>query len=526
METVDLSRLGCKDSRGNMGDEYILQMKNIVKRFPGVLALDQVDLEVKKGEVLGLIGENGAGKSTLMKIVSGALRLDSGEIYLDGEILPLDSTPKDRMELGLSIIYQELNYLNEMTIAENLFMGRVPVKGPMQVVDYKKLRLDSQELLCSFNLNYDPFTLVKNLTVAEKQIIEILRAVSKDVKVLIMDEPTSSLNEVETERLFEFIRDLKKKGVSIIYISHKLEELFKITDRVQVMRDGKKVASLMIQDTTSHQLVELMVGRAVDDMYPKEVIDLGEEVLRIRNLSCQIARDVSFTLRKGEIFGLYGLVGSGCVEVVEGLLGIKALDSGVISIEGKEVLVKDPIEAKRQGLAYVPSDRKQEGLVLVHSVKDNLTLTKVDELGKGFMMNAKKEKEYCDTWIDKLKVKTPSRFAIIESLSGGNQQKVVVAKWILTNPKVLIMNDPTRGIDVGAKVEIYKLMEELCRKGISIILVTAELLEVIGITDRMLVLANGEMVGEFQRSEYDQKTILHMAVKGNENGQKYACTDN
>jgi len=493
-------------------------MKKVVKQFPGVLALDQADLEVRKGEVFAIIGENGAGKSTLMKILSGAYHMDSGEILLDGKLVPPDDSPKQRMDDGIVIIYQELNYLNEMTLAENLFMGAIPLKkGFLKQVDYGKMRGVAKELLAKFNLNYSPDTLVKDLTVAEKQILEILRAVSKDVKVLVMDEPTSSLNEVETKRLFDFIYDLKNKGVSIIYISHKLEEIFTIADRVQVMRDGKTVGVHEIGNVTTTELVTEMVGRTITEMYPKEETEIGEEVMRVEGLSCQRTRDASFSVRKGEILGLFGLVGSGRVEAVEGLLGIRTIESGRIFLDGIERKIRNPIEAKDLGIAYIPSDRKQDGLVLVNTVKHNLTITKIDELGKGLRIDFRKENEYCDTWIQKLGIKTPSRETEINSLSGGNQQKVVISKWLLTNPKVLIMNDPTRGIDVGAKVEIYKVMEELCKEGISIIMVSAELPETMGITDRIIVFAEGKVVGEYQRSEYDQNKILHTAVGGNTN---------
>ena len=501
------------DTQVSRDTDVILQMNKIVKNYPGVLALDEVDLEIKKGEVLAVIGENGAGKSTLIKVLSGAVHMDSGEIVLDGEVIPHDAIPKERMDAGIATIYQELNYLNEMTIAENIFIGAVPVKGRMKRVDYRRMKKESQELIRSFNLNYDPFTIVNELTVAEKQILEILRAVTKDVKVLIMDEPTSSLNEVETKRLFEFIKDLQKQGVSIIYISHKLDEVFEIADRVQVMRDGKRVGLLDLDKTTTSELVELMVGRAIVDMYPKEEAEIGEVMLEVENLSCDIAENISFNVRKGEILGFFGLVGSGRVEAVEGLLGLKAVRSGKFSIEGKEVEIDNPLDAKKHGIAYIPSDRKQDGLVLIHSVKDNLTITQLDALGRGLHIDARKEKEYCDRWIEKLDIKTPSSQTIINSLSGGNQQKVVIAKWLLTNPKVLIMNDPTRGIDVGAKVEIYTVMEELCKQGISIIMVSAELPEVMGITDRILVFTDGMIAGEFERSGYDQNEILHLAVK-------------
>ena len=497
-----------------MNGGYILQMKNVVKRFPGVLALDQVDLDVKMGEVYAIIGENGAGKSTLIKVLSGAYRQDSGEINLNGEPVPLTATPKERMDRGIAVIYQELNYLNEMTIAENLFIGRVPVKGRLKRIDYDKLRTDSEALLRSFNMDIHPFTTLRNLTVAQKQMVEILRAVSRDIKVIVMDEPTSSLNDVETRRLFELILELKKKGVSVLYISHKLEEIFTLADRVQVMRDGKSVAVLEVSETDAQELVRLMVGRTITDMYPKAGTDIGDPVLEVENLTCSIARNVSFKLNRGEILGFFGLVGSGRAEVVEGLIGIRGCEVSSVRINGGEVRIKDPIEAKKHGIVYVPSDRKQDGLIVIHSVKDNITVTILEQLRKGFVIDRKKERQYCDEWIERVNVKTPSRDILVESLSGGNQQKVVIAKWLLTDPKVIIMNDPTRGIDVGAKVEIYKIMESLCQQGISIIMVSSELPETMGITDRMLVFSDGKIVGEIVRKDYEQHEILQMAVGG------------
>lgn len=499
-----------------MSNEYILQMKEISKQFPGVLALDQVNLNVKPGEVMGIIGENGAGKSTMMKIISGALTANSGEVVLDGKVIPASLGPKERMDNGIAIIYQELNYLNEMTIAENLFMGRTLVKGPLNLVDYKRMYREAEELMSSFGMNYSARTLMKDLSVAEKQMIEILRAVSKDVKVLIMDEPTSSLNEVETRRLFEFIVDLKAKGVSILYISHKLEEIFELADRVQVMRDGKNVGVRDISETSTSELVSLMVGREITDMYPKEDNMIGETVLKVENLTCQIAKEVSFEVKRGEVLGLFGLVGSGRVETIEGLLGLKEIDCGKITLEGKEVEIKNPLKAKSLGIGYIPSDRKQDGLVLINTVKNNLTVTVLDEVSNNGVLSKQKEAQLCTEWIGKLGIKTPSGEVEVDSLSGGNQQKVVIAKWLATNPKVLIMNDPTRGIDVGAKVEIYKVMEELCQKGISIIMVSSELPETMGITDRMMVFADGRIVGEVSREDYNQNDILHLAVGGNE----------
>lgn len=495
-----------------MGSEYRLQMKGVTKQFPGVLALDNVDLEAKAGEVLALIGENGAGKSTMMKILSGALVNDHGEIYLDGELVPPEKNARERLDMGIAIIYQELNYLDEMTIAENLFMGELPVKGALKTVDYKKLKQQAQELLKRFDLPYDPFTKVGNLTTAEKQMIEILRAVSKDVKVLVMDEPTSSLSETEVQELYGFIKDLASRGVAIIYISHKLDEVFAVTDKIQVMRDGKRVGFLNTKDTTEEELVELMVGREVSDMYPKIEAEIGDVILEVKHVDCEIAHDISFEVRKGEILGLFGLLGSGRTEAVEGILGKKEMTAGEVYVEGKKVTIKNMIDAKKYGLAYVPASRKDEGLVLMHSVRNNTSITVLDQLGG--IIDKKKETAMIDQWIQKLQIKTPSPDVPVDSLSGGNQQKVVLAKWLAADPKVLIVNEPTRGIDVGAKVEIYKLLEELCQQGIAVVMISSELPETVGIADRILIFKEGEIKGEFNRRDFTQKQILQIAAGG------------
>lgn len=498
-----------------MSNEYILEANKICKQFPGVQALSQVDLKVRKGEVLAIIGENGAGKSTLMKILSGAYRQDSGDITLNGAKLAPHMPPKERIDAGISIIYQELNYLDSMSIADNLFMGRIPLTKTWKKVDYKRLGQETADILSTFNLKRPPFTEVGKLTVAEKQIIEILRAVSQDVKILIMDEPTSSLSEVETESLFKLIDELKSKGVSILYITHKLNEVFTIADRVQVMRDGRIVDVLDVKQTDTQKLVELMVGRAIDEMYPKEVAEIGEVVMKVENLTCSIARDINFEVRKGELIGLFGLEGSGRVEAVEGILGLKERECGQVYISGKPVQINSPIEAKSHGIAYVPSDRKKEGLVLIHSVKHNLTVTYLQELVGLLAIDSKREKKLAGQWIDRLNIKTPSQNTIVDSLSGGNQQKIVIAKWLLTEPKILILNDPTKGIDVGAKVEVYRLMEELCQKGIGIVMVSSELPETIGIADRVYIFHKGKIRGEVKRADFEQKEMLYMAVGGN-----------
>jgi len=499
-----------------MNGEFRLQMKGITKQFPGVLALDEVDLDLKPGELLAIIGENGAGKSTMMKLLSGALLNDKGEIYLDGEPVDPGENPRDRLNKGISIVYQELTNLDEMTVAENLFMGDIPLKGKVvKTVDYKKLREKSKELLTQFNLPYDPFSLMKTLTVAEKQMVEILRAVNRNVKVLILDEPTSSLSENEIEALYGLIRELKTRDVSILYISHKLDEIFAIADRVQVMRDGKRVAVHEVKDVTTQQLVEQMVGREIQDMYPKEIAEIGEVVFEAEHVACELAKDISFNVRKGEILGLFGLLGSGRTEAVEAMIGKRILENGVVRLEGEEINFKSPIMAKERGVAYVSSDRKKEGLVLMQTVAANVSATKIDELCKGPLMDFKAEEALVTEWIDNLNIKTPSPKTITESLSGGNQQKIVIAKWLLTNPKVLILNEPTRGIDVGAKVEIYKIMEDLCRKGIAVVMVSSELPESIGICDRIVVFRDGYVRGELLRKDFTQKDILNLAIGAN-----------
>ena len=491
-------------------------MKGITKQFPGVLALDNVDLELRHGEVLAIIGENGAGKSTMMKLLSGALLTETGEIYLDGEVIDPEKNPRDRMDMGISIIYQELTNLDEMTVAENLFMGDIPQKGKfVKTVDYKALRLKSKELLTRFNLPYDPFSIMKTLTVAEKQMVEILRAVSKNVRVLIMDEPTSSLSETEVKALYGLIRELKARGVSVLYISHKLDEIFAIADRVQVMRDGKRVGVHDVKDVTTEQLVELMVGREIEDMYPKEEAEIGEVVFEAENIACEIAKDVSFNVRKGEILGLFGLLGSGRTEAIEAMIGKREIEGGKVLLEGNEMRFASPIKAKESGVAYVSSDRKKEGLVLIQTVAANISATRIDELCKGPVMDFRKEEELATEWIGNLNIKTPSSQTKTEALSGGNQQKIVIAKWLLTNPKVLILNEPTRGIDVGAKVEIYRIMEDLCKKGIAVIMISSELPETIGICDRIVVFKDGYVKGEFLRKDFTQKEILQTAMGAN-----------
>ncbi len=493
--------------------ENVLQMKSITKRFPGVLALDKVDLELKRGEVLALLGENGAGKSTLIKILSGAYIADEGEIVLEGKTVKY-STPKEALDLGVSIIYQELNYLESLSIAENIFLGQLPVKRTTKNIDWNKLKKDTRAILDQLNLKLDSFTKVSKLSVAERQLVEIGRALSRKMKILVMDEPTSALNDLETENLFKIIKSLSEQGISIIYISHRLDEVFRVSHRVMVMRDGKRVGMLNTSETNKEELVRLMVGREIKDMYPKQVVEQSDVVLRVNNISTDKIKDISFEVRGGELLGIFGLMGSGRTNLVEAIFGIREIKKGNVEINGKKVIFKNPREAITAGLAYVPNERKTAGLILCHSVKQNITLTYIDELRKGLIMDKNTERNIAKKWVEKLNIKTPSIETITESLSGGNQQKIVLAKWMVKDTKVLFLNEPTRGIDVGAKVEIYKLMEELCRNGIAVVMLSSELPEILALSDRVIVLHEGEISGIVSREEASQATIMNYAVGG------------
>jgi len=486
-------------------------MKRITKRFPGVLALDNVDLELYKGEVLALLGENGAGKSTLMKILSGAYTADEGEIVLDGEMIG-GYTPKQALDKGISIMYQELNYVKDMSIAENIFLNKLPMKFGSKVVDYKKLRQDASELMKEVGLDYDPFTEVGVLSVAEKQLVEIAKAISYNMKVLVMDEPTSALNEKEIRILFDIIKKLSQTGKSIIYISHRLDEVFKISNRVMVMRDGKGVGVRSTAETNKDELVTLMVGREIKDMYPIQSSETGDYILEVEELNTEKVKDISFKVKRGEIVGLFGLMGAGRNNIVEAIFGATEKKKGVIKIDGRPMKINNPDDAIKAGIGYVPSERKTAGLVLIHSVKFNASLAFIDKLKKRLFLNLKKEKNLVEEWVGKLNVKTPDIDTPAESLSGGNQQKVVLAKWMLTNPKVLILNEPTRGIDVGAKVEIYKLMEEFCRQGLGIVMISSELPEVMAIADRTVTICEGRITGELSKREYTQEKLLLGAI--------------
>ena len=493
-----------------MGD-IILTMKGIDKSFPGVHALDHVDLEIRKGEVLALMGENGAGKSTMMNILVGIHKRDGGTIRIDGQEVNIES-PHDAQKLGIAMIHQELSSVVEMSVAENIYLGREPVKNGF--IDYRKMYKDTEELLKNLNINLNPKTKMGKLRVADQQLVEIAKAVSQNARILIMDEPTSSITDREVENLYGIIRDLKMRKTGIIYISHKMEEVYTITDQITVLRDGASIATWNTKEATNDMVVKAMVGRELTEQYPKRKVEIGDTILELKNFTQEgVFENISFKLRRGEILGLVGLVGAGRTETMQALFGITKPDSGEVYLKGQKVEFKKPVDAIKNGLAYVTEDRKGEGLVLPMSIAHNITLPSMKELSRKIFIKQKEEKDRVGKEITDLKVKTTSPNLAVKNLSGGNQQKVVLAKWMLKNPDVIIFDEPTRGIDVGAKAEIYKLMNEFVAEGKAIIMISSELPEAMGMSDRILVLSNHKMSGELSKNEFNQKSLMKLAMQ-------------
>lgn len=492
--------------------ELALKMEQIYKAFPGVVAVNNVDLEVHHGEVLALIGENGAGKSTLMKILSGAYSCDSGKIFVDGREISR-FTPKQAIDHGISVIYQELNFVGYMTVAENIFLGDMPhKKGRKALVNKKEMNARSLDIQRQVGIDYiDPTTPMAKLTVGEKQLVEIAKAYSRDMKILVMDEPTAALNDRECERLFALINKLRSEGRAIIYISHKLDEILRVADRVVAMRDGKRVGTMSIKETTKDNMISLMVGREIKDMYPIHNRTYGDMMLEVENMSGDFLKNVSFNVRKGEIIGFFGLMGSGCDEIVRSLFGAMPANK-TIKLHGKEVTIKNTGDAIKNGMAYVPSERKSEGLILMQTVARNATMLRLKQLLHGPVISKKSEDALAEEWISKLRVKTPTIETKVESLSGGNQQKVVLAKWMMNQPELLILHEPTRGIDVGAKAEIYQLIETFCEQGLAVVIVSSEMAEVMAVADRVYAVYNGEIRGEFTKEEATQEKIMQKAI--------------
>lgn len=488
----------------------VLRMENITKTFPGVVALDNVSIDLYKGEVLGILGENGAGKSTLIKILAGNYIKDSGDIFIDGQKFEIKG-PAEAMSSGIRVIYQELNTINNLTVAENIFIGEQLVKGPLKIIDWKGMNKKAEELLAVMNVKLDPNAIIGDLTVSEKQIVEIAKAISQEAKILVMDEPTAALSEEETQSLFKIIQALKTKGVAIIYISHRLKEIFEITDRVTVLRDGKKVGTLKTKESDSNKLVEMMVGRDIKDMYPKRHVPIGGVVMEVNNLGAEGFDNISFKLRKGEILGIFGLLGSGRSSLVKALFGANKIKNGEIIVNGKKLRIKSPGMARDAKIGLVPLDRKIEGLALMMGVKENITLANIKELGKSFLIARNQERRKAGNWVDEIGIRTPSVEQEVNSLSGGNQQKVVLAKWLESGSQIIILNEPTRGVDVGAKIEIYKLMQDLCEKGSSIIMISSELPEILSIADRIIVMSKGRFTEEYKICDASEEGLLRSA---------------
>ena len=493
----------------------ILEMKDIYKAFPGIVANDHVNLTLEKGEVLALIGENGAGKSTLMKILSGAQRPDSGTIIVDGKSLSGYNT-KEAIALGIGIVYQELNYLGALSIAENLYIGRVPTKGRAKKIDYARMAEDAKAIMKEVGLEHlDPMTPVEQLSVAQKQLVEIARAFTRDLKILVLDESTSALSDTETEDLFRLIRRFKANGVSIIYISHRLNEIFEVADSVMIMRDGKNVARRKISETCTEELVRDMVGREIKDMYPKRGnIPIGKEIFSVENLRTDFLKDVAFDVREGEVVGLFGLMGAGRTEICDCIMAMKKYERADMVIDGKKYAPRKPSEALASGVAYVPAERKSDGICAVSSVKDNITIANLRKFAPKGIMNLKQEMEIAKGWVGKLNIKVPQILAPVDTLSGGNQQKVVVAKGLNTEPKLMILNEPTRGVDVGAKVEIYNLINDLCESRKAVLMISSELPEIMSMADRIFVIHEGKITAEIQKKDFSQETLLKYAIGG------------
>ena len=503
-----------------MTDSVIVRMESVTKSFPGVLALDKVSLSVGRGEVHALIGENGAGKSTLMKILSGLYQPDSGKIWFDDQAVTIKS-PSVSLKLGISMIYQELNPVLEMTIGENIFLHREPIKRGGLLVDFSKMYADTAVLLSRFHMGFKPRWKMNRLSTAQKQMVEIIKAVSLNSKVIVMDEPTSSLTDEEVTTLFAVIRELKSHGVCIIYISHRLEEVFQIADRFTVLRDGQCVGTDEVTNITKDRLIAMMVGRDLTNIFPKVESRIGMPVLQVFGLTrAGSFEDVSFEVRKGEILGFYGLMGAGRSEVMRAIFGVDRLDKGEIVLEGTRIFIRQPQDAIRHGIAMVTEDRKEMGLVLCRSVKENIVLANLREYSTGPFVRKAPEEKACLEIGKKLTIKMSGLQQLAMNLSGGNQQKVVLSKWLITRPKVIIMDEPTRGIDVAAKAEIHLLTSQLAQQGLAVILISSELPEILGMSDRVLVMGDGKIRGEFAREELKQDALLACALGGVSNVER------
>jgi len=498
----------------SLKNAYLVEMNNITKTFPGVVALDSVDFKVKKGSIHALVGENGAGKSTLMKILAGLYQADNGEILINNEKVHIRSS-NDALNNGISMIHQELEPVPYMSIAENIFLGREPETKIKGFVNFRKLYKDTQVILKEYGYKYDPKTKLSNLSVSDTQMIEIIKAISYNASLIIMDEPTSALTEAEVDRLFSKVKELKSKGISTIFITHRLDEIFKIVDEITILRDGKLIHTDKLSNLNKEKIISLMVGRELNNLFPKEDVEMGDVLFEVRNLNQRKKLfNIDLKLKKGEIVGISGLMGAGRTELARAIFGLDKFDSGEIFIEGKRIRVRSPKDAIKNGIVMLSEDRKMYGLVLCRSLLENIALPNLDYFSKTAFLNLKKEYKESQKIFKNLNIKAPTITTVTNSLSGGNQQKVVVGKWLLAKPKVIILDEPTRGIDVGSKYEIYKIMGNLAKQGIGIIMISSELPEILGISDRIVVMSNGRITGEILGKNASQEKIMELAIGG------------
>lgn len=493
--------------------DNVLEFRNITKYFPGVKALDDVSFKVKSGEVLAFLGENGAGKSTLLKTLNGDYQPTSGEYLLNGEVKHF-SNPKEAIDEGISVIYQERQILMELSVAENIFMGRLPV-GKNGLIDNKELYSKAQEIIDEFGLPIDPMSKVKDISIAHQQMVEIMKAYSRELKVIAFDEPTASLCDSEIEILFKTIEKLKKENKIIIYVSHRMKELDQLADKIAIFKDGKFVKMVNKGEVSQKELIKMMVGRDLGDIFNNldREKNIGETLLQVRNLTSDYVKDISFELKRGEILGFSGLVGSGRTEIMRAIIGADTVKSGEILLDNNSVICKSPKDAMKKGIVLVPEDRKTQGILPNMSVGENISISILDNIiNKLGFINKKSEDTIAEDGIKKFNVKTPTAEKKIVELSGGNQQKTIVARWLATNPKILILDEPTKGIDIGAKSEFYKLINDFAREGMGVILISSELPEVIGLSDRIIVMKSGKITGEVDRKDATEDKLLEYAM--------------
>ncbi len=506
------------------GDSILLEMRGITKRFPGVLALDRINLQVRPGEVHGIVGENGAGKSTLIKILSGVYQADEGEVIFKGQRV-VHNNPRQAQIAGITTIYQELNQIPHLTVMENIYLGSEIMRGPF--VDWPEMRRRSQTLLQKLRLEIDPAMTLGKLGVGQAQMVEVAKALHHKADLIIMDEPTAALSLTEIAYLFQIINELRDSGVAVIYISHHLEETFEICDRITILRDGQYIDTRPRDEMTMDDLIRMMVGRTLDEQFPKENVEQGNELLRVEGLNQgSRLKDVSFSVRAGEILGVAGLVGAGRTELLRAIFGADPIDSGKFFVNGQAVTIHHPRDAIRNGVALLTEDRKQQGLLLHLSTRQNISITVLDTLVRARMLiDRRRETELASKYVDSMAIKITSLEQLVRNLSGGNQQKVVLSKWIATQPRVLLFDEPTRGIDVGAKVEIYRLMNSFVAQGGAVVMVSSELPEILAMSDRIMVVHEGRVSGFLDRAEATQERIMELATGYSNQGSANAAQE-